>query len=131
MAIEIILIPIMLIGAIPFLVHYRVITRRMSSYLRDIQCMAILAMVLIGPIALLLENMVSMTNEYLMVCLVDSIFQFVSAISCTGFWTADIHRWTPTAHIILIIAMVAGGTTGSTSGSIKTMRAIMVVKRVE
>lgn len=29
-------IPIMLIGAIPFLVQYKVITRRMSSYLKDI-----------------------------------------------------------------------------------------------
>ena len=130
MAIEIALIPIMLIGAIPFLVHYKVITRRMSSYLGDIQCKAILVMVLIGSIALLLENMVSMKNENLMVCLVDSIFQFVSAITCTGFKTADIHRWTPTAHIILIIAMIAGGTAGSTSGGIKTMRVIMMVKGV-
>jgi trk system potassium uptake protein TrkH len=77
--IEIALILIMLVGAIPFLVHYRVITRRMSSYLGDIQCRAILAMVLIGSIALLLENMVSMKNENLMVCLVDSVFQFVSS----------------------------------------------------
>ncbi len=129
-AIEIALIPIMLIGAIPFLVHYKVITRRISSYLKDIQCKAIFAMVLIGSIALLLENMVSMKNENLMVCLVDSIFQFVSAITCTGFRTADIHRWTPTAHIILIIAMIAGGTAGSTSGGIKTMRVIMMVKGV-
>ena len=129
-AIEIALIPIMLIGAIPFLVHYKVITRRMSSYLKDIQCRAILAMVLIGSIALLLENMVSMKNENLMVCLVDSIFQFVSAITCTGFRTADIHQWTPTAHIILVIAMIAGGTAGSTSGGIKTMRVIMMVKGV-
>jgi len=129
-AIEIALIPIMLIGAIPFLVHYKVITRRMSSYLGDIQCRAILAMVLIGSIALLLENMVSMKNENLMVCLVDSIFQFVSAITCTGFKTADIHQWTPTAHIILVIAMIAGGTAGSTSGGIKTMRVIMMVKGV-
>ena len=129
-AIEIALIPIMLIGAIPFLVHYKVITRRMSSYLGDIQCRAILAMVLIGSIALLLENMVSMKNENLIVCLGDSVFQFVSAITCTGFRTADIHRWTPTAHIILIIAMIAGGTAGSTSGGIKTMRVIMMVKGV-
>jgi trk system potassium uptake protein TrkH len=120
----------MLIGAIPFLVQYRVITRTMSSYLKDIQCRAIFAMVLIGAIALLLENMVSMKNENLMVCLADSIFQFVSAITCTGFRTADIHQWTPTAHIILIIAMIAGGTAGSTSGGIKTMRVIMMVKGV-
>ncbi len=129
-AIEIALIPIMLAGAIPFLVHYRVITRTMSSYLKDIQCRAIFAMVLIGVIALLLENALSMTNENIMVCLGDSIFQFVSAITCTGFRTADIHRWTPTAHIILIIAMIVGGTAGSTSGGIKTMRVIMMVKGV-
>ena len=128
-AIEIALIPIMLAGAIPFLVHYRVITRSMSSYLRDIQCRAILAMVLIGVIALLLENALSRGGDP-MITLTDSIFQFVSAITCTGFRTADIYRWTPTAHIILIIAMIVGGTAGSTSGGIKTMRAIMVVKGV-
>ncbi|MEA1868657.1 MAG: potassium transporter TrkG [Euryarchaeota archaeon] len=75
-AIEIALMPIMLAGAIPFLVHYRVITRRMSSYLRDIQCRVILAMVLIGVIALLLENALSMTNENPMACLTQSFSLF-------------------------------------------------------
>ena len=128
--IEIALIPIMLIGAIPFLVHYQVIMRKMSSYFKDIQCRAIFAMVLVGATLLVLENIFSQGDCNLITTSGDSVFQFVSAITCTGFQTADIHRWTPTAHIILVIAMIVGGTAGSTSGGIKTMRVIMMVKGV-
>ena len=129
-AIEIALIPIMLVGAIPFLVHYQVIMRKMSSHLKDIQCKVIFAMVLIGATLLILENIFSQGNCNLMTTSGDSVFQFVSAITCTGFQTADIHQWTPTAHIILIIAMIIGGTAGSTSGGIKTMRVVMLVKGI-
>ena len=128
--VEIVLIPIMLAGAIPFLVHYQVIMRKTSSYFKDIQCKAIFAMVLVGATLLVLENIFSQGNCNLMTTSGDSVFQFVSAITCTGFQTADINRWTPTAHIILIIAMIIGGTAGSTSGGIKTMRAVMLVKGV-
>ena len=129
-AIEIVLILLMLAGAIPFLVHYQVIMRKMSSYFKDIQCRAISAMVLVGATLLILENIFSQGNCNLLTTSGDSVFQFVSAITCTGFQTADIHRWTPTAHILLIIAMIIGGTAGSTSGGIKTMRVIMLVKGV-
>ncbi|KAF5412115.1 MAG: hypothetical protein C5S47_02115 [Candidatus Methanogasteraceae archaeon] len=128
--IEIVLIPIMLAGAIPFLVHYQVITRKMSSYVKDIQCRAIFAMVLVGATLLVLENIFSQGNCDIATISGDSVFQFVSAITCTGFQTADMHRWTPTAHIILVIAMIIGGTAGSTSGGIKTMRVVMLVKGV-
>nr|QNO41948.1 hypothetical protein NBIEPGBJ_00013 [Methanosarcinales archaeon ANME-2c ERB4] len=128
--IEIVLIPIMLAGAIPFLVHYQVITRKMSSYVKDIQCRAIFSMVLVGATLLVLENIFSQGNCDIATISGDSVFQFVSAITCTGFQTADVHRWTPTAHIILVIAMIIGGTAGSTSGGIKTMRVVMLVKGV-
>jgi trk system potassium uptake protein TrkH len=128
--IELVLILLMLAGAIPFLVHYQVIMRKMSSYFKDMQCRAIFAMVLVGATLLILENISSQGNCNLLPTSGGSVFQFVSAITCTGFQTADIHRWTPTAHIILIIAMIVGGTAGSTSGGIKTMRAVMLVKGV-
>ena len=128
--IKIVLIPIMIAGAIPFLVHYQVIMRKMSSYFKDMQCRAIFAMVLVGATLLVLENIFSQGNCNLMTTSIDSVFQFVSAITCTGFQTADIHRWTPIAHIILIIAMIIGGAAGSTSGGIKTMRVVMLVKGV-
>lgn len=128
--IEIVLIPIMLMGAIPFLIHYRVIRRKMSSYLQDIQCRALFALVVIGSIILVAENTISMNNESMLINIGESVFQLVSAITCTGFQTVDIHQWTATAKIILIIVMIIGGAAGSTSGGIKTFRAIMLAKGV-
>lgn len=49
-------------------------------------------------------------------------FQFISAITTTGFSTAGYDRWPYAAQLLLIIAMFLGGMSGSTAGGMKTIR---------
>lgn len=49
-------------------------------------------------------------------------FQFISAITSTGFSTANYDRWPYAAQLLLIIAMFLGGMSGSTAGGMKTIR---------
>lgn len=51
-----------------------------------------------------------------------AIFQFVSAITSTGFVTAPYDIWPYSAQLILVIAMFLGGMSGSTAGGMKTIR---------
>ena len=49
-------------------------------------------------------------------------FQAISAISSSGFFTANYDIWPYISQVLLLIAMFIGGMSGSTSGGIKIMR---------
>ena len=57
-----------------------------------------------------------------------SLFQIISVITTTGFVTADFTGWTPFLMIFFFGLMFLGGSAGSTSGGIKVMRHIMIIK---
>ncbi|WP_026812170.1 TrkH family potassium uptake protein [Arenibacter certesii] len=57
-----------------------------------------------------------------------ALFQVVSVITTTGFVTADFTAWTPFLTILFFILMFIGGSAGSTSGGIKVMRHVLIIK---
>ena len=57
-----------------------------------------------------------------------SLFQVLSIITTTGFVSADYTLWTPFLMIFFFGMMFLGGCAGSTSGGIKIMRHLIMVK---
>ncbi|MDF2592842.1 MAG: cation transporter [Clostridia bacterium] len=57
-----------------------------------------------------------------------SSFQVVTIISTTGYATADTEQWSMFSKIILFSLMFIGGCTGSTGGSIKNIRILLLFK---
>lgn len=55
-------------------------------------------------------------------------FQVVSVITTTGFVSADYTKWTPFLTIFFFGIMFLGGSAGSTSGGIKIMRHLIMIK---
>jgi trk system potassium uptake protein len=53
-------------------------------------------------------------------------FQAVSLMTTTGYATADYTRWTALAAVLLIGLMFVGGSAGSTSGSVKIVRHLLI-----
>lgn len=127
-AIEAVLIPIMLLGAISFAVHYRLIRGEGKILWRDYQTRWFLALALAGVIFLALENLLGMS---ILQSFRDSTFQFTSAITCTGFQSADISSWSATAKLLLAGGMFIGGAAGSTAGGIKIMRMLVLIRGVQ
>lgn len=126
--IELSMIPIMILGSIPFLIHYKVLRGDIRAIFKDVQVRTMGVLLLGGIIALSAENYLSYHN--LMLSIRPSVFQFISALTCTGFQTVDIHGWSPTALIVLSLAMVLGGAAGSTAGGIKLVRAFLAYNGV-
>jgi len=58
----------------------------------------------------------------------DSIFQVVSIVTTTGFMTADFDQWPNILRIMLVCLMFVGGCAGSTGGSIKVIRILILSK---
>lgn len=57
-----------------------------------------------------------------------SLFQVVSVVTTTGFVTADFTAWTPFLTILFVCLMFMGGSSGSTSGGIKVMRHLLIIR---
>ncbi|MCG8700054.1 MAG: TrkH family potassium uptake protein [Bacteroidales bacterium] len=57
-----------------------------------------------------------------------SVFQVASIITTTGFATADYIQWPAPAWILLFILMFFGGSAGSTGGSVKIIRIVLMIK---
>ena len=127
-AIELVLIPIMLLGAISFAVHYEMIRGKGRILWEDFQTRWFLTIVVIGIAFVTLENLLEIGGAG---ALRQSAFQLVSAITCTGFQTADLSLWSATGKLLLAAAMFIGGAAGSTAGGIKVMRMLILMKGVQ
>lgn len=112
-------LPVMVLGAISFATHHQVLRRgEWGKAWRQLQPRTLFLLLGWGAILLLLENWWYIGSPQWM----DSIFQWTSALSTTGFGTADLAGWSPTALLLLTLAMIVGGAAGSTAGGIKLTR---------
>lgn len=60
-----------------------------------------------------------------------SLFQTSSIITTTGYTTADYEQWSTFSQGILFVLMFVGGSAGSTGGSIKVMRILVLIKLIK
>lgn len=57
-----------------------------------------------------------------------SVFQVVSFITTTGLFSDDAAKWPHVTWVILGVCMFIGGCSGSTSGGLKSIRGVMLLK---
>ena len=122
--ITIITIILMIIGGTSFLVHYKALKGKVFDVFCDIQFQAMIIIVSIFSILLVLVSHFTTLN---------SIFYVVSALSCTGSNidpVSTILSWTDYSKVILTICMIIGMAAGSTSGALKLIRVVTLIKSI-
>lgn len=60
----------------------------------------------------------------------EGFFQVISIVTTTGYVSTDYSFWPPAGIVIIFLMMFAGACTGSTAGSIKMVRHLIVVKNI-
>ena len=126
--IETVLLPIMTLGAIAFPVHYSLLSSRDLHILSaDLQTRWLFILFGVGIAALSLQNLLTLSP---LTSLRDSAFQFVSALTCTGFQSSSIGEWSAGGKLITSAAMVLGGAAGSTVGGIKIIRGYTIARGI-
>ena len=122
---RIVMVVLMVFGATAFVAHYDLLKGRIKKFFADAQLKAMIVLLALGVVALTLINLGEYANGF--ESLKESGFQFVSALTCTGFATAgDLSSWAESTKLILAFAMIIGGAAGSTAGGIKLFRAILL-----
>lgn len=136
-AMELVHIPPMALGAIAIPLYFLVYERRSLRVVwRDPQAKALGVLFVAGSLALIallaratypLEGSL-LSSEAVRV----GLFQYISALSTTGWQTADIGAWAATPVLFIVLAaMIIGGSAGATVGGIKIIRAVLIAKAVQ
>lgn len=111
--------------SLPF--YYRFfIQRNFSECWNDIQTRGFFIATIVGCVIL---PMLLIRSEQVLDPFREGIFQFVSAISTTGWQTSNIGAWDDLSILFIVAgAMIVGGCAGGTVGGIKVIRALLLQK---
>ncbi len=129
----------MLIAGTNFVLSYFAFTGKIRKIFRDQEFKFFMTFIGISTliVALVLYNNVDLTlssfNHPQILGTLESsfrhaFFQVVAIITTTGFVTADFTAWTPFLTIVFFGLMFMGGSAGSTSGGVKGVRHMLMIK---
>ncbi|MFL5689043.1 MAG: TrkH family potassium uptake protein [Chloroflexota bacterium] len=118
----------MVLGGINFVLMYRAIVRRQPrAAARDEELRLYLTLLALGSIVLVTEIW---TEDVVpgLAPIREGIFTAVSTMTTTGFSVADYNAWPPLALMTIVGLMFVGGSAGSTTGSVKVVRHLLLGK---
>lgn len=117
----------MILGSfsIPFFYKF-IFEQKFSEIWKDIQTRSLIMMFIAGSLIqfFLLFHAGTVSAPFR-----EGVFQFISAMSTTGWQTSDIANWDWLSVVFIIsTAMFVGGASGATVGGIKMIRALIIKK---
>jgi len=115
-------------AGVNFTLHYAWLAGRWDAVVRNREFRVYVVLVAGGTLAMTLLVWVPGTVGSVEEAFRLGVFQTVSLMTTTGYATADYETWIPAAQTLLFLLMLVGGCTGSTAGSIKILRHILVAK---
>ena len=124
------LLGFMLVAGINFLRLYRILVQRHVRVLardEEVRLYALFVVLASGLVVLELFAGGFASGE---AAIRHGVFQAVSIMTTTGFGTADYNAWGPLATLTLLLLMFVGASAGSTGGSIKVVRHLLLFKIV-
>jgi len=119
---------LLVLAGINFLRLYLVLVRgRFRAVTRDDEFRLYLAFLAAGSILLLVELLAGNLADGEQ-AVREAVFQAVSIMTTAGFATADYTGWSALAELTLLVLMFLGASAGSTGGSIKVIRHLLMFR---
>lgn len=126
--IEAMLIVVMVVSASNYSLHYHVLRGDWRRLFQDREWRFFVA--ILGTSTLAVTALLYVQNGELGDAFRGAAFTVASIGTGTGYATADYDNWTDTARLFLIILMFTGGMAGSTTGGLKVVRILILLKVV-
>jgi trk system potassium uptake protein TrkH len=127
-----VIILFMYLAGVNFALHFRAVTGHLD-YFRDHEWRFFTALLLGAAGFLLVSNLAGGTYDFtgsgVEEAFREGLFQAVAIGTTTGFVTADYELWVPASQMLIFLLFFTGGMAGSTGGSMKSVRVLLLVKQ--
>lgn len=121
-----VLVVFMILAGVNFALLYRVFVRREPrAAIRDEELRLYVGLIALGS-ALIILQLLERELAGSDAAFRNGVFQAVSILTTTGYATVDFTGWTALALMTIVALMFVGGSAGSTAGSIKVVRHLLV-----
>ncbi|MDY0083050.1 MAG: TrkH family potassium uptake protein [Ignavibacteriaceae bacterium] len=125
--IQYILIFFMFLAGMNFTLHYQVIHKNFSFFKKNDEFKAYLYFILGASVFITLIHLPYVDFKPAE-AFRQSLFHVVSLVTTTGFVSSNYENWAVFSKIIFLILLFIGGSAGSTSGGIKIVRHLLLLK---
>ncbi|GBU10109.1 potassium transporter [Gammaproteobacteria bacterium] len=120
----------MFLGGLSFTLHFLAFRgKKLSLYLQNIELRVFVGIIVIVSLIITLTLMDNGVYNDIHTAFRTSLFQVIAMMTTTGFTTANFSQWPVFLPLLLIFMSFFGGCAGSTSGGIKIIRIILIVKQ--
>lgn len=118
-------------GSINFMMYFYLYKRKWSTITQNVEIRAFLQILGLSSFIIALSLFFTDTCDTLPKAFGTAIAQTVAYGATSGFEVADLNAWPGLCKMILIIVLLIGGCSNSTSGSIKVIRFIIFMKLIK
>lgn len=127
---ELLIIPVMIAGALPFKIYYMMYRKKEVSLFQDEQAKLLFMLLGLGFVVIMGDLLVfNGLDEWS--AFVNGLFMASAAVTSTGFQTADLAVWESVSVLFLTILVFIGGSSGSTAGGVKLSRVLIGLKGIK
>lgn len=129
-AIEVVITLFMVLAGANFALHFHLLRGKPSRLWRDAEFRLYVWILTAATALLTVDLMVQRFEGDLVTALRHGAFQATSIMTTTGYATADFDAWPSFSRALLLVLMFVGGCAGSTGGSVKVVRVMIIAKKL-
>ena len=127
---ELLLIPVMLAGALPFKIYFLLYRGNVRIMFKDRIVQVLLLIAVVGSAITSLDHFI-FNNLPLEQAIREGTFCAISGFTTTGLQNSNPHLWAAIPIAVVTMMMLIGGASGSTAGGIKVNRVMLAYEGVK
>jgi len=129
-AIEMAIVFFMMLAGANFALHFQLFRGRPGPLFRDREFRFYVGILGVATALIAIDLWIHGNVDGILEALRLGVFQSTAIVTTTGFVTADFDQWPDFSRTLIFLLMFVGGCAGSTGGSVKVVRIMIVTKKL-